>query len=182
MSNNYNNKKLNLRADKIGNKLSGKKEIQQLFRTAVECNGNPDCIINNQQKIISVYEEKNMGLEKYLIEVQKQHKKNISLLMNTITILLFSSQHNKELIEVAIANLNTILNESGSDMVSPNTTNEVNQYLKLILQLQELSSIQKNDLLKQLRNDGLMTPNRNGVVNKKTLQTLSGMLNALAKQ
>lgn len=161
-------------------KGNNKKEIRSLLKTTIDCNGNPDCVINNQQKVITVYKAQNTELKKYIEEIQKQHQKNINLLMNTITILLFSSQHNKELIDITIANLETIA--SNPEMMSQNASNEVNQYLRLILQLRELPSSQKNDLLKQLRNDGLMSPNRNGIVNKKTLQTVSAMLNALAKQ
>lgn len=161
-------------------KRGNKKEIQALFRTLIECNGNPDCVINNQQKVITSYEAQNIELKKYIEEIQKQHKKNINLLMNTITILLFSSQHNKELIDVTISNLKNIA--SSSNMMSQNAANEVNQYLRLISQLRELSTSQKNDLLKQLRNEGMMAPNRNGVVNKKTLQSVGAMLNTLAKQ
>ena len=161
-------------------KGNNKKEIRELLKTSIECNGNPDCVIDNQQKIITAYEVQNTELKKYIEEIQKQHKKNINVLMNTVTILLFSSQHNKELIDITIANLTNIANSS--NMMSPNAANEVNQYLHLIIELQKLSSTQKNDVIKQLRNQGIMSPNRNGVVNKKTLQSVGAMLNALAKQ
>ena len=164
----------------INNSNSKKEIIQELLKIAIECNANPDCIINNQQTIISAYESENIKLKQYIKEVQKQHQKNINLLMNTITILLFSSQHNKELIDITISNLVSIANTP--DMMSQNASNEINQYLRLISQLRDLSSTQKNDLFRQLRNDGLMSPNRNGIINKKTLQTVSAMLNALTKQ
>lgn len=164
----------------INNSNSKKEIIQKLLKIAIECNANPDCIINNQQTIISAYESENIKLKQYIKEVQKQHQKNINLLMNTITILLFSSQHNKELIDITISNLVNIANTP--DMMSQNASNEINQYLRLISQLRDLSSTQKNDLFRQLRNDGLMSPNRNGIINKKTLQTVSAMLNALTKQ